>query len=67
MAEKVTIHRAPVLTLWGAAVAEWLGFEHGAALTMGKCLAKLNAQSQGRIAAGQVADPPRREPRRAQK
>ena len=49
MAEKVTINRAPVLTLWGAVVAEWLAFDHDAALTLGKCLAGLNAQSKGRM------------------
>ena len=49
MAEAVTINRAPVLTLWGAVVAERLGFDYDAALTMGKCLAGLNAQSKGRM------------------
>jgi len=45
---KVTINRAPVLTLWGAVVAERLGFDADAALTLGKCLAGLNAQAKGR-------------------
>ena len=49
MAETVTINRAPVLTLWGAVVAERLGYDYDAALTMGKCLAGLNAQSKGRM------------------
>ena len=44
----VTINRAPVLTLWGAAVAERLGFESDEALTLGKAMAGLNAQSKGR-------------------
>src|SRR5512135_895267 len=44
----VKINRAPVLTLWAAVVAERLGFDHEAALTLGKALAGLNAQSKGR-------------------
>jgi hypothetical protein len=42
------INRAPVLTLWGSVVAERLGFDHDAALTLGKAVAGLNAQSKGR-------------------
>ena len=49
MAETVTINRAPVLTLWAAVVAERLGYEHDTALTLGKCVAGLNAQSKGRM------------------
>jgi len=45
---KVTVNRAPVLTLWAAVVAERLGFDHEAALTLGKAVAGLNAQSRGR-------------------
>ena len=45
----VTINRAPVLTLWAAVVAEALGYDHDTALTMGKCVAGLNAQSKGRM------------------
>jgi hypothetical protein len=49
MAKKaVTINRAPVLTLWGAVVAERLGFDADAGLTLGKALAGLNAQAKGR-------------------
>ena len=44
----VLINRAPVLTLWAAVVAERLGFEREEALTLGKALAGLNAQSKGR-------------------
>jgi hypothetical protein len=44
----VQINRAPVLTLWAAVVAEYLGFDHEAALTLGKTVAGLNAQSKGR-------------------
>jgi len=47
-ASKVTINRAPVLTLWGAVVAERLGYDRDAALTFGKCLSGLNAQAKGR-------------------
>ena len=45
---KITINRAPVLTLWAAVVAERLGFEWDEALTLGKVVAGLNAQSKGR-------------------
>jgi hypothetical protein len=49
MAEKaVTINRAPVLTLWAAIVAARLGHSWATALTLGKALAGLNAQSKGR-------------------
>jgi hypothetical protein len=44
----VTINRAPVLTLWGAVVAERLGYDPDAALTLGKAMAGLNAQAKGR-------------------
>jgi len=44
----VMINRAPVLTLWGAVVAERLGFGEDEALTLGKAMAGLNAQSKGR-------------------
>ena len=47
-ANVVKVNRAPVLTLWGAIVAERLGFEHDAALTLGKAMAGLNAQTKGR-------------------
>lgn len=45
---KVKINRAPVLTLWAAVVAERLGHPEAEALTLGKALAGLNAQSKGR-------------------
>lgn len=44
----VKINRAPVLTLWAAVVAERLGHDREAALTLGKAVAGLNAQSKGR-------------------
>jgi hypothetical protein len=45
---KVKVNRAPVLTLWAAVVAERLGHSEAEALTLGKALAGLNAQSKGR-------------------
>ncbi len=45
---KVSVNRAPVLTLWAAVVAERLGFNKDEALSLGKALAGLNAQSKGR-------------------
>ena len=44
----ISINRAPVLTLWGAMVAERFGFKEDEALTLGKALAGLNAQAKGR-------------------
>lgn len=46
--ETILVNRAPVLTLWGAVVAERLGHDSDAALTLGKALSGLNAQSKGR-------------------
>lgn len=46
--KKVTINRAPVLTLWVTVVAERLGYDYETALTLGKGVAGLNAQSKGR-------------------
>jgi hypothetical protein len=46
--EKVKVNRAPVLTLWAAVVAERLGYDEQEALTLGRSLAGLNAQSKGR-------------------
>ena len=48
MANKISINRAPVLTLWATIVAERLGHTQQEALTLGKALAGLNAQSKGR-------------------
>lgn len=45
----VKVNRAPVLTLWAAVVAERLGYERETALTFGKAVAGLNAQSKGRM------------------
>jgi len=49
MASKtISINRAPVLTLWAAVVAERLGFDEEEALSLGKALAGLTAQTKGR-------------------
>lgn len=47
-ARTIAINRAPVLTLWGAVVAERLGFDEDEALSLGKALAGLTAQTKGR-------------------
>jgi hypothetical protein len=45
---KIEINRAPVLTLWAVVVAERLGHDPDEALTLGRALAGLNAQSKGK-------------------
>ena len=45
---RIAINRAPVLTLWAAVVAERLGHDRDAALTLGRAVAGLNAQAKGR-------------------
>jgi hypothetical protein len=45
--QQIKINRAPVMTLWAAVVAERLGFDRAEALTLGKTVAGLNAQSKG--------------------
>lgn len=49
MTQKIMMNRAPVLTLWATVVAERLGYDPEAALTLGKAVAGLNAQSKGRM------------------
>jgi len=44
---KILINRAPVLTLWATTVAERLGYGKDEALSLGKAVAGLNAQSKG--------------------
>lgn len=44
----ILINRAPVLTLWATTVAERLGFQTDEALSLGKAVAGLTAQSKGR-------------------
>ena len=46
--DRILINRAPVLTLWAAIVAERLGFDRKEALSLGKAVAGLTAQSKGR-------------------
>ena len=46
--KKIKINRAPVLTLWATVVARRLGYNEETALTLGKAVAGLNAQSKGR-------------------
>lgn len=48
MTTRISINRAPVLTLWATIVAERLGFDPEAALTLGRAVAGLTAQSKGR-------------------
>jgi hypothetical protein len=43
----ILINRAPVLTLWATTVDERLGFDEAEALSLGKAVAGLNAQSKG--------------------
>jgi hypothetical protein len=45
---KKKIQMAPVLTLWSVVVAERLGYDKKEALTFGKAVAGLNAQSKGK-------------------
>jgi len=45
---RIKINRAPVLTLWAAVVAQRLGFDWNAALTLGRAVAGLNAYSKGK-------------------
>ena len=46
--KKIKINRAPVLTLWAMIVAERMGYKKEEALTFGKAVAGLNAQSKGK-------------------
>jgi hypothetical protein len=43
----ISINRAPVLTLWAGVVARRLGLDEDEALSLGRALAGLNAQSKG--------------------
>jgi hypothetical protein len=54
----ILVNRAPVLTLWAAIVAERLGYPRATALTLGKAVAGLNAQSKGRRLGLYEAPPP---------
>jgi len=45
---EIRVNRAPFLTLWATVVAERVGFDEEEALTLGKAVAGLTAQSKGR-------------------
>ena len=49
---KITVNRAPVLTLWGAVVAERIGHSRATALTLGKTIAGKTAFSKGQTIGG---------------
>jgi hypothetical protein len=67
--ETIQINRAPVFTLWAAIVAERLGHNRDTALTLGKALAGLNAQSKGKRLGiyGEAEDRPGKPKARAEK
>src|SRR2546425_4137408 len=44
---RLTVNRAPVLTLWAAVVAERLGYDRAAALTLGRSVAGVSARFKG--------------------
>ena len=44
----VRINRAPVMTLWAAVVAERLGYKRDEALTLGRAVAGLNANTKAK-------------------
>lgn len=46
MSAIIAVNRAPVLTLWAAVVAERLGFARDEALTLGRAVAGMNAQTK---------------------
>lgn len=52
MAAPIRINRAPVRTLWAAVVDEQPGFDRNEALSLGRAVAGLNAQSKGRRRGG---------------
>lgn len=43
----ISINRAPVMALWGAVVAEREGYDWDEAVTLGKAVSGMNAQSKG--------------------
>lgn len=47
--KKIKINRAPVLTLWATVFVKRMGYDHESALTLGKAVAGLNAQSKGQL------------------
>ena len=67
MTERILINRAPVLTLWASTVAERLGFDQDEALSIGKAVAGLNAQSKGQRLGIYKPTPPEVKKARARK
>jgi len=65
--QTVKINRAPVLTLWAAIVAERLGQPPETALTLGRAVAGLNAQSKARRLGLVEARPESEKPKPARK
>ena len=61
----IRVNRAPVLTLWAAIVAERLGYDRNTALTLGKAVAGLNAQSKGQRLG--IFDKPKDRPLKSQR
>jgi hypothetical protein len=59
------VNRAPVLTLWGAVVAETLGYDEETALTLGKAIAGQSAHAKGRRLGVYAETPEEVETRRA--
>jgi hypothetical protein len=54
----IEINRAPVMTLWAAVVAERLGYKRDEALTLGRAVAGMNAQSKAlRLGIREPAEP----------
>lgn len=62
--DRIKINRAPVMTLWAVMVAQRLGYSHDEALTLGKTVAGLNAQSKGQRLG--IYEPGKEEPREEQ-
>src|SRR3954454_10239715 len=59
----IPVNRAPVLTLWATVVAERLGFDRDAALTLGRAVAGRSAQMKGRALA--IYEPSEESPSKA--
>jgi hypothetical protein len=47
-ADEIRVNRAPLLTLWAAIVAEHLGFDSDAAITLGRAVAGSSARAKAR-------------------
>jgi hypothetical protein len=62
--DKIQINRAPVMALWASIVAGQLGFDQAEALTLGKVVTGLNAQSKGQRLGIYDPDEAKKEPAR---